>query len=326
MRPDREHAVMDGTTSGDKEPPRPSNLGVPLAALTIVGAVWLALGLSPSAPAESKSDTQGPTVAGELLGFRSDAWYLPDGELLGFVEIPAGAFVMGSDPAVDASAFDLERWSNTSAQGTVTLPTFYMGRFEVTVAQFSVFVGATGHRLDPQALQAPPDHPASLVSWPDAVAYALWLDTALRGSSTTPPLLAALLRDGWRVSLPTEAEWEKAARGTDGRVYPWGNDPNPDHANYGGRGTTPVGSYQCPACVFALSDMSGNVWEWTRSPYQPYPYDATDDSDNLEADALWVIRGGSFGDPEGFVRAANRGRADPGARRPFIGFRVSISR
>jgi formylglycine-generating enzyme required for sulfatase activity len=75
-----------------------------------------------------------------------------------------------------------------------------------------------------------------------------------------------------------------------------------------------------------LLDMSGNVWELTRSPYQPYPYDPTDDRKNLDADALWVMRGGSFGDPERNVRAAIRGGADPGARRPFIGFRVVISR
>jgi formylglycine-generating enzyme required for sulfatase activity len=72
--------------------------------------------------------------------------------------------------------------------------------------------------------------------------------------------------------------------------------------------------------------MAGNVWEWTLSPYQPYPYDATDYDHGLEAEALWVMRGGSFGDPEGFVRTANRGRADPGGRRPFIGFRGPMSR
>jgi formylglycine-generating enzyme required for sulfatase activity len=326
MRPDRGHTVTDNAPSGERELSRPSKVGVPLAALTIVGAVWLALRLSPSAPVVPQNDTLRPTAVGELLGFRSDAWHLPDGELLGFVEIPGGTFVMGSDPGLDRSAFDLERWSSTSTQGRVDLPTFYMGRFEVTVAQLGAFVDATGHTLDPLALQAPPDHPASLVSWPDAVAYARWLGTALRESPATPPRLEALLRDGWQISLPTEAEWEKAARGTDGRVYPWGNESDPDRANYGGRSSTPVGSYECPACTFGLSDMSGNVWEWTRSPYQPYPYDATDDGDNLEGDALWVIRGGSFGDPEGFVRAANRGRADPGARRPFIGFRISMSR
>ena len=72
--------------------------------------------------------------------------------------------------------------------------------------------------------------------------------------------------------------------------------------------------------------MSGNVWEWTRSPYQRYPYDPTDEREDLDADALWVMRGGHFGDPERYVRAAIRGGADPGARRAFIGFRVVVSR
>jgi formylglycine-generating enzyme required for sulfatase activity len=71
--------------------------------------------------------------------------------------------------------------------------------------------------------------------------------------------------------------------------------------------------------------MSGNVWEWTRSPYQPYPYAESDDTAGLDVEALWVMRGGSFQDTPRNVRAAARGGADPGARRPFIGFRVVIS-
>ena len=299
---------------------------VPLAFLAIVGSVWIALRLSQGAPAQASGDAQALATIAEVAGFRADAWFLPDDELLGFVEIPTGPFVMGSDASVDPAAFDIERWSRTSAQGSMDVPTFYMARYEVTVAQMSAFVAATAHTIDAQALQAPPDHPVSLVSWPDAIAYARWLDTALRESSTTPPLLETLLGDGWRITLPTEAEWEKAARGVDGRIYPWGSEPRRDRSNYGSRGTMPVGSYQCPECAFDLSDMAGNVWEWTRSPDQPYPYDAADDGEGLEAEALWIMRGGSFRDVERGVRAAMRGRADPGARRAFIGFRVAITR
>jgi formylglycine-generating enzyme required for sulfatase activity len=72
--------------------------------------------------------------------------------------------------------------------------------------------------------------------------------------------------------------------------------------------------------------MSGNVWEWTRSPYLPYPFDPTLSRVDLAAEALFVMRGGSFTDPERNVRAASRGGADPGARRPFIGFRVVLAR
>jgi formylglycine-generating enzyme required for sulfatase activity len=233
---------------------------------------------------------------------------------------------MGSDPAFDRLAFDNERWSAAQTQGHVRLPTYYIGRYEVTVAQFRAFVEATGYRAGSHVFVGSGRHPVSDVTWPDALAYCRWLERTLRASPKTPEKLGRLLDGGWRIGLPTEAEWEKAARGEDGRIYPWGNEPRRDRANYGGTGALPVGSFECPECPFALFDMSGNVWEWTRSPYQPYPYDAGDDRDRLDADALWVMRGGSFADPERNVRAAVRGAADPGARRPFIGFRVVLSR
>jgi len=261
-----------------------------------------------------------------LSGFRPDAWYLPDEDLLGFVEIPAGPFLMGSDPNADPRAFDNERWSTSSRQGTVDLPGFYIGRYEVTVAQFRAFVEATELRVDAQALGDSPDHPVGSVSWPDALAYCRWLETTLREWPNTPPPLSRLLNDGWRVTLPNEAQWEKAARGADGRIFPWGDEPRPDRANYGGSTVTPVGSFACPECPFGLSDMSGNVWELTRSPYRPYPYDPTLDKLDLDRDALWVMRGGSYGDSDQNIRAAIRGGADPGARRPFIGFRVVLTR
>jgi formylglycine-generating enzyme required for sulfatase activity len=163
-----------------------------------------------------------------------------------------------------------------------------------------------------------------MVTWPDALAYCRWLESTLKQSPHTPPRLQELLRDGWHVGLPSEAQWEKAARGTDGRVYPWGDQPRRDRANFGRSTTLPVGSFPCAECAHGVSDMSGNVWEWTRSPYQPYPFDPADDRKNLEADALWVMRGGSFADAERNVRAAIRGGADPGARRPFIGFRIVL--
>ena len=299
---------------------------VPLAALGLVTAVWIALsnaGSLPQSPLISDDTANGNP--GEVPGFLAEAWQLPDDPLLGFVEIAAGSFLMGSDAVIDPMAFDIERWSSTNAQAVLELPTYYIGRFEVTVAQMRSFVQATGYPIDGQALSGAPGHPATFISWPDALAYSRWLDEILRTSPDTPEVLSTLLEGGGQVTLPTEAEWEKAARGSDGRIYPWGSEPRPDRATYQARGTTAVGSHQCPECPFGLSDMAGNVWEWTRSPYQPYPYDPIDDFEDLENESLWVMRGGSFTDPAHFVRGANRGGADPGARRAFIGFRIAIS-
>lgn len=301
-------------------------IALPIAAVVVAATGWMFSPLGRPAPVEAEAGAPAAAAPVDLSGFRADAWQLPDEPLLGFVKIPAGPFLMGSDPAVDPMAFDNERWGSDHAQVPVDVPEFYIGRYEVTVAQYRAFVEATGHRVAPQTLDAPPDHPVSSVTWPDALAYCRWLGAALTGSPDAPEELAGRLRDGWQVTLPTEAQWEKAARGTDGRVFPWGNEPRQDHANYRGRGTRPVGHVRCPECAFGLLDMSGNVWEWTRSPFEPYPYDPADDHEHLGADALWVMRGGSFADAERNVRAAIRGGADPGARRPFIGFRVVISR
>lgn len=341
-------------TTGDEEP-RPAGGGsrrsawtVPFSALVLVVAVWAALwmagrtgpgsdapdqGASPGS-ASSAVQARGAESPGTAsAGARSSATSLvralplPDDSLLGFAAVPAGAFVMGSDPDIDSLAFDIERWGDGRAQGVVELPRFYIARFETTVAQYQAFLAASGHRLaDRRSVEAPPTHPVTFVAWTDAVAYARWLDRTLRDDPDTPEAVAALLDDGWRVALPTEAQWEKSARSDDGRIYPWGDDVERSRANFGSRGTAPVGSFDCPECPYGLRDMAGNVWEWTRSPYQPYPYRDDDDRESVAADALWVIRGGSFADPAQFVRAANRGGADPGARRPFIGFRVALTR
>ena len=278
-------------------------------------------------PVPAVSTASSSTRAEQTVGrvFRPDAWFLPDDDLLGFVEIPAGPFQMGSDPARDPMMFDNERWTPSSAMASLDLPTFYIGRYEVTVAQFRAFVEATGFPVDARALSAPADHPVAAVSWPDALAYCRWLERTLAESSATPLRLRQLVDGGWRVGLPTEAEWEKAARGTDGRIFPWGDAPRRDRANYESAGPAPVGSLGCPECPFGLFDASGNVWELTQSPYEPYPYDPVGQP-NLDEDALWVMRGGSYSDPARNVRVAIRGGADPGARRPFIGFRVALTR
>jgi formylglycine-generating enzyme required for sulfatase activity len=250
----------------------------------------------------------------------------PDDAMPVFVEIPAGPFVMGADPARDPMAFDNERWPGAEGTGTVDLPAFFIARHEVTVGLFMAFARATRWTVDPRALEGPPAHPVTHVSWTDALAYCRWLEGMLKRSAGATPAVAARVVEGWRVTLPTEAEWEKAARGTDARRFPWGSEPRRDRANYEGTGPTPVGQFSCPECPHGLVDMAGNVWEWTSSPYVPYPYDPNAARAHLDADALWVMRGGHFGDGARLVRSSARGAAEPAARRAFIGFRVAVVR
>jgi len=241
-----------------------------------------------------------------------------------FVEVPAGDFTMGAAAPADPLAFDNERWSREAGSGTVSLPSFFIATTEVTVGQFQAFVTATARTVDARAVAGALTLPVTFVTWPEALAYARWLERELPKAAGTPALVRERLAAGWRVTLPTEAQWEKAARGADGRRYPWGHDPRRDRANFPSAGAVPVGQFPCPECAHGLSDMAGNVWEWTRSPYQAYPYTEADDRANHEADALWVIRGGHFGDDARLVRGAARGAAEPGARRAFIGFRVAL--
>jgi formylglycine-generating enzyme required for sulfatase activity len=304
---------------------RGARTALALIALALAGTVWALRETSEGGFGTAQTDLPPPRAAEGSLVFRADVWFLPDEALLGFVEVPAGPFLMGSSPDRDPLAFDNEIWVETGGQAAVEVPTFYVGRYEVTVAQFRAFVEESRHRADPSALAAPADHPVANVSWTDAVSYSRWLDARLRDSALTPPELRRFLEDGARVTLPTEAEWEKAARGASGRVYPWGDEPRRDRANFTSARAWPVGSAPCPECSYGLLDMSGNVWEWTLTPFQAGPYDPGAAPPDLREDALWFMRGGSFADPERNVRAAIRGGADPGAQRPFIGFRLAIS-
>ncbi len=280
-------------------------------------------------PSQDSGAEPGAGSGGESGGQQASA---PLGD---FVHIPAGTFVMGSNPSTDPMAFENERWSEQRLQGRVEVPDFYIGRFEVTVGQFQAFVEATGY-----ATQASFEVPAALpmvnVSWTDALAYSRWLTKNLKQDPEAPAQLRQLLQEGWIITLPNEAQWEKAARGFGSRIYPWGNQPLKDRANFDSDSLRPVGSFDCPECAYGLADMAGNVWELTRSPFQPYPFDATpfdsasldsrDGSINFDEDPLWVMRGGSFTDPANLVRGAVRGGIDPAARRPNIGFRLVLTR
>jgi formylglycine-generating enzyme required for sulfatase activity len=293
-----------------------------LAVLITFVAVWMTV----QGRQALQRDGSAAVSSAEILdGFSTAFWQLPDEPLLGFVEISAGEFLMGSNPAVDRQAYENERWSQTARQGTVNLPEFYIGRYEVTVAQYREFVRDTGRAFVPETLAAEPSHPVTNVTWTDALAYARWLQGRLQQGNSTPQAIASLLAAGWQISLPTEAQWEKAARGPNGSIYPWGNQVMQGRANFGTSATQPVGSFPCPECQFGLLDMSGNVWELTRSPFQPYPYSFDDDRNNLAGDALWVMRGGSYADGAANIRAAVRGGVDPGVRNDTIGFRLVLT-
>jgi len=234
------------------------------------------------------------------------------------VLIPAGDFLMGSDPSVDKNAQEDEQ-----PQHTLSLPDYHLAKTPVTNAQYAAFVQATGHS-QPEGWEhgKPPsgkeDHPVVYVFWHDAVVYCRWL------SEVT----------GRPYRLPSEAEWEKGARGTDGRIYPWGNQWDAKRCNTrgSGRGTTPVGAYPEGASPYELLDMAGNVWEWTRSlwgedweePSFKYPYDPDDGREGLEApDTVFrVLRGGSWGYNRASARCAGRHGVYPGPSYNRLGFRL----
>jgi len=208
------------------------------------------------------------------------------------------------------------------------------------------FVESSGSELeDRDSLRGIANHPVVSVSWHEALKYCEWLTETLRAWKGAPAVVskwldATLRADrAWRVTLPSEAEWEKAARGIDGRIYPWGNAFDGNLANTWesdvGK-TSTVGSFPGGASPAVALDMSGNVWEWTRSLWGPdwqkpafrYPYRPDDGArEDLTAadEMLRVVRGGSWGGFDQFARAANRLRDYPYNRFDFFGFRVVVS-
>ncbi len=237
------------------------------------------------------------------------------------VRIPAGEFLMGM-PEEDVDALrekyggDQRWWKAQTPQRKVHLPDYEIGKYPVTNFEYRAFVQDTGHGSPyhwegdqyPEDLG---DHPVVNVTWHDAVAYCEWLSE----------------KTGKSYRLPAEAEWEKAARGTDGREFPWGDEWDASKCNTaeGGPGTTtPVGQYSPEGdSPYGVADMAGNVWEWCADWFNAYPGNLFPDRSYGEKYSL--LRGGSWRINRGYARCAYRLRLYPVDWGDLIGFRCARS-
>lgn len=234
--------------------------------------------------------------------------------------ISEGDFVMGSDVGPD----------DEKPEHRVFVKSFLMDVLPVSNADFAKFLNARGlknhlgesfyddddrdariHQRNSiwQADTGYATHPVNEVSWVGARDYCAWLNKR----------------------LPTEAEWEKAARGTDGRKYPWGNSkPTNKHALYGAayNASAPVDAFPEGASPYGVLDLSGNQWEWVSSAYRPYPYTADDGRENQTAGPVRSTRGGGHESSEDELTTSQRGRnlsRNPKAGHHNIGFRCARS-
>ena len=215
------------------------------------------------------------------------------------VSIPAGAFMMGTDTGSP----------DERPVHIVELSSFLIDRTPVTKAQFALFLEAVGpvspwgetyyedddsdagihQRVGSWVVVDPDleDHPVLEVTWVGARDYCAWANKR----------------------LPTEAEWEKAARGTDGRQYPWGNQaPDRTRAQFsqGRAETSPVGRFPEGASPYGVLDLAGNAWEWLSSAYKLYPYDASDGRENLDPGPVRMTRGGGHDSSAQEIRSTER--------------------
>lgn len=210
-----------------------------------------------------------------------------------WVTIPAGEFQMGSENGYDGE----------KPVHTVYLDEYQIGRYEVTNRQYNNCRQAGV--CDRVGVATNLNHPVTYVSWRGAKTYCEWV--------------------GGR--LPTEAEWEKAARGTDGRTYPWGEGIDCDKANYGGctSDTSPVGSYEAGQSPYGLFDMAGNVWEWVSDWYDDTYYQNSPSKNPMGPDSgiRRALRGGSWQDDEYDIRSSHRNLLIVDAYVNIIGFRCA---
>ena len=266
--------------------------------LVLVAVLGLATFPAIAAPPGEKSSLE--TATGHKQGYEKTVSAPSQEPSMGLV--PAGEFTMGS-----ATGDSDERPTHQ-----VYLDAFSIDRYEVSVRQYAAFLQETGgdSPSDWKAMNQPSyqNRPVSNVDWADAAAYCKW--TGKR--------------------LPTEAEWEKAARGTDGRLYPWGNKaPTPRHANYGQTGSSihgtlaPVGSFKNGKSPYGLYDMAGNVWEWV-SDWYDHDYYKDSPSQNPTGPSSGeskVLRGGSWDSGSQQLRSTLRYFHRSGHHHKNYGFR-----
>jgi serine/threonine-protein kinase len=233
---------------------------------------------------------------------------LAPGVKMVFMRVPAGKFIMGSEVAA----------ADEKPQHKVYLGEYWIGKVPVTNAQFLAFAESASypfphHWNNGKIKEGKENHPVVNVNWLDSQEYCSWL------SEIT----------GENIQLPTEAEWEKASRGVDGRKYPWGDlEPDENNCNFStsifGRGTSPVGQYSPGGdSTYGCEDMAGNVWEWVNDWYRPDYYQKSPASNPKgPSEGIYrVMRGGSWKSSEDGVRSSRRSCRSPGDVDHYLGFR-----
>ncbi len=224
------------------------------------------------------------------------------------MRVPMGKFLMG----------DNNQYKEERPQHTIDIPyDYWMARYPITLELYTAYIKSKGikHPSD-KWVDKKEDHPIGAVTWSDTLAYSQWLNN----------LLISEIPSGLILRLPTEAEWEKAARGTDGREYPWGNIFNKNNCNTNGNAKTSVSLYSPQGdSPYGCADMAGNVWEWTHSRMKPYPYNFDDGREKEKDSGARVLRGGSFNYNERYARCASRQGSSIDTLLNLVGFRMVAS-
>lgn len=297
----------DGFSGSSAEQPEGVETGNPVGQPTAQSATPQGFPTKRSTPVSLPTPTLTPTSIPIASPVALQVNPLDGAEI---VLIPAGEFLMGSDQANDPYF-----WGAEAPEHTVNIDSFWIYRTEVTQRMYSKCVEqekcpAPLKINHPVAQQYGnprfDDHPVVMITWHAALAYCQWV--------------------GGR--LPTEAEWEKAARGTDGRLFPWGNEPNADGlANYSSDSPSPVGSYPAGSSPYGVYDMAGNVLEWVNDFFESgyYQYSPLDNPTGPLSGSRKIIRGGAF-NQNGIPGLRTVARA---SRRPTdtlisIGFRCAV--